>query len=288
MNRTVFALRNYCDKAVKIIKNPQRLGFYTETYLLSRLKKTDPDGYIVSYPKSGRTWVRAALQDMAHGQGVNPKDFPTGHYVRLDQKLIKFDHDVGDWVPAPRPIHQLNFNQHKYQGKRVCFLTRDPRDILVSSWYHLTYRERIYRGSLSDFIRDDHLGIAKIVAFMNVWIRHRTVPKAFMILSYEELHQDPRSSFQRLFQFMGLPLNGAQLDQMIKRTSFQAMQAKEKSQQANSPWMDRGADGSGKGLKMRSGKIGEYRQEMQEDDIQYCNEILHTRLEKGFSYAGPP
>ncbi len=135
MNRFVFGLKNVSDKIVKIIDNPSLFKFYFQTYVLSTSNTTQPDIFIVSYPKCGRTWLRILLQKYLNLCGFENEEFRGRSLLKLpDNRVLKFEHDKGNWVPVPCSMKKLSFNTTKYSGKKVIFLVRDPGDVLVSSW----------------------------------------------------------------------------------------------------------------------------------------------------------
>ena len=72
-----------------------------------RLKNRAPVATLVSFPKSGRTWVRVMLD-------------------RLDLP-ISYNHD-GSQYALSKDFRNLKPTQGNYQGERIVFLHRDPRD----------------------------------------------------------------------------------------------------------------------------------------------------------------
>jgi hypothetical protein len=182
--------------------NPALLGFYFDTYILSRLDSTEPDAYVVSYPKCGRTWLRILLQKYLDINGCGKRTFRDKALLQLpDKHVLKFEHDKGTWVPAPCSMKQLSFDQAKYRGEKIVFLVRDPRDVLVSSWYHLKFREKIYTETLSEFIRDNLIGIQKVI-FMNMWVESSHYPEDFFLMTYEEMHYNTSESFTGFLRFL--------------------------------------------------------------------------------------
>ena len=56
------------------------------------------------------------------------------------------------------------------KSKKIIFLVRDPRDIVVSLFHGSRTRDLVYDGSdISVFIRDKNCGFPKIIKFMNIW-----------------------------------------------------------------------------------------------------------------------
>jgi len=277
VNRYLFFTRNVSDKLVKAIRSWSTLKFYWQTYILSRFESVDPDVYIVSYPKCGRTWLRVMIQKYGKELGYSPQQFNDKFVLRmLENQIVKFDHDQGTWVPIPPKIEQLSFNVPKYANKKVVFLVRDPRDVLISSWYHLRYRERIYKKDLASFIRDDLVGIDKVVAFMNMWLVNSSVPSDFFLLTYEEMHADPVASLRRLLEFMGTEVELMASQRAVEESSFQKMRQIEL--EAKEPWLKPGKLGLSKSMKIRSGRVGTFREELSPGDVEFLDFVIKNEL----------
>lgn len=285
MNQLEFALRNISDKLLKILRSPRFAEFYVQHYILGNLERMDPGIYIISYPKSGRTWLMSLLRNYFELYGLDSNLFNDKSCFKLpNKKVVKFDHGRGGWVPAPVKIQRLCFNTEKYVGKKITFLARDPRDILVSSWHHLRFREKIYQGSLSEFIRDDLVGIRKVIAFMNIWLENSHVPDGFHLLTYEQLHSDPIFSFRRLLDFMGVPVISGVLESAVKESSFEKMKRMEMNSSLQEPWMNPGSKDTNHSMKIRKGKVGGFSEELSAEDIEFLNDVIQSELSSKLPY----
>lgn len=279
MNQTAFAVANILDKVRKVARNREVLKSYWQTYVLSRLVTVDPEVYVISYPKCGRTWLRVMLQEYLRLQGYRLENFHDKFLVGTQEKqLVKFEHGQSNWVPAPLRVDQLSFNASRYAQERILFLVRDPRDVLVSSWYHLNFRERIYKQDLSAFIRDDLVGIRKVVAFMNLWVDNSRLPKEFLLLSYEDMHTDPISSLRQVVEFIGIEVGAQNLRAAVGRSSFDRMKRMEKSGGLEEPWLSPGTKGQDKSMKVRRGKVGSFRDDLSESDVAFLDELIRQEL----------
>lgn len=279
MNQYVFATRNIFDKLIKVIGSWETLKFYWQTYILSRFDAVEPDFCIVSYPKCGRTWLRVMLQKYLELVGPSLQHFNDKSLLSISgNKIAKFEHDQSNWVPAPLRIEQLSFNTYKYSHKKVVFLVRDPRDVLVSSWYHLRYRERIYKEDLSAFIRDDLVGIHKVVAFMNMWVENSHVPDEFFLLTYEQMHSEPIASFRKSLEFMGINVELEALQTAVEESSFDKMKRMESKGILKEPWMKPGSKNLRNSMKIRKGKVGSFHEELSEEDIRFLNDVIRNKL----------
>lgn len=279
MNQVQFAARNILDKLGKAIGNWETSRFYWQTYIMSRFDTVEPEIYVVSYPKCGRTWLRIMLQRCLELQQLSLQCFNDKSLVGIaGGPVIRFEHDQGNWVPAPLRTDQLSFRATKYQKKKVLLMVRDPRDILVSSWHHLKYRERIYQRGLPVFIRDDLVGIRKIIAFTNMWIENSHIPSNFSLLSYEAMHSNPVSSLSKVLEFMEIDVEQQFLHTAVEDSSFDRMQRMELRGSLREPWMKPGARKLKESMKVRRGKVGGYRDELRQEDIEFLNKVIKSEL----------
>lgn len=287
MNRFIFGIKNVFDKLIKMVRDPNLIGFYTNVYLLSKFRKINPDVYIISYPKCGRTWTRITLKKYLEMSGDNIEFKKDPSIIKLlNETVVKFEPNVASWIPAPRRIDQLKINEAKYEGKKICFIARDPRDVMISSFYHLKYREKIYSKNLSEFIRDELVGIKKVVAYMNLWAEYSDAPESFYITTYEELREEPGKSFRTLLEFIGIEVDPKLLDKTLHETSFEKMKKMEADENLSEPWMKPGDKKTDKSMKIRKGKIGGYKEELPPEDISFLNKIIEDSLTTKLPYGG--
>ena len=285
MSQYLFAARNIADKFHKVKNNRDMFFFYMQTYVLSQLEKVQPDAYIVSYPKCGRTWLRIMMQKYLELSGASLHYYNDKSLLGISgERVIKFEHDKGNWVPAPLRIDELTFNEQKYAGKKVVFLVRDPRDVLVSSWYHLKYREQIYQGDLAAFIREDLTGIHKVVAFTNMWMENRHRMGDFLLMTYEDMHREPAAQAQQMVAFLGLEVRPELIDQAVEASSFENMKKMELEGSMREPWMKPGSKDLKNSLKIRKGKVGGFHSELSESDIAYVNRVIQEHLHPELPY----
>lgn len=189
------------------------------------------DCYVISFPKCGRTWIRVML---AKALALHFKD-PGDLAIHLDPMRvmrvgsgkgpgIQFKHDGSSYVET-MITGQTRRNYQKYKGKKVIFLVRDPRDVMVSYYFHLTRRRRgAYKESQSEFIRDPLLGVGKLLEFMNGWYEHRKVPSDFLLVRYEDLHQDPAGELRKVMEFLGLDdVSDEAISKAVEYSEFENM-----------------------------------------------------------------
>lgn len=211
----------------------------------------------VSYPKSGRTWIRYMLR-----------------LLELDRRLV-FHHDGFEFNSPNRPAH--NFDRLLRRNRlmaidRAIYLTRNPGDLLVSLYHQVTGRFADvfdYRGTMSDFIRDDYFGARPLRQFNVMWADISNHPKV-MVLAYEQFQADPFQSLTRLLRHLQLPVDRALVREAVIGSEFETMRLLELSGAFPEPWL-RPRNGA---PKVRAGRTGAYRTVLQADDLRYLESIF--------------
>ncbi len=293
MNKATLVVRDVANRLGSYLFEPDILMFYFKLYIGSRFEKVEPDARIVSHPKCGRTWVRIMLLKYLEliGAGDASQPFHDKTLVQLPRgRVVKFDHHQSNLFPIPYRAGQLSFDKptSPRAGKRVVLLVRDPRDVVVSFWYMLHHATGVYRNDLSSFIRDDLLGIPKIVAFMNLWIDHAGDMKDFFLISYEQITRSPLHRFRELLEFIGSTVDSEALKTAVAETSFEKMKRMEREGKIREPWMLTGAKDSDRSMKVRRGKVGGYLEELTAKDIRYLDDYIRNNLSPRLPYGSRP
>jgi hypothetical protein len=211
---------------------------------------------VVSFPKSGRTWLRVMLDDL-----------------KLD---ANYTHD-GSGHSVVGHVEEIQPASEAFAGKTVVFLYRDPRDTVVSGFFQATKRVGIYRGTISDFIRDPRHGIEKIARFNTEWLARGPQLCKFMPVTYEELQVDTAGTLTRIITFTGAERSEEKIRSAVDEASFERMRQKEASgelaAQYGKAMIPRNADDP-QSYKVREGIVGGFRKHLSEADVAYCDEVL--------------
>ncbi len=241
-----------------------------------------PDAFVVSYPKSGRTWLRFILANYFNefyklNMNVdlhNVFKIVPNEYNHKEIGIEAFDFYENKDVPFIPFSHSKNYR--KIYKEKVIVLIRSPFDILVSDYFQQTEQIKSYKGGIKEFIRDDEKGIKNYCEFMNNWIDH-IIEKEYFALSYEEMQENIFNVIGELLNYLDIEVNEDILNNSIELSNFNRMQDIEKSQGIISETYD---FNNPLALRMREGGSGNHKKYLNNDDIAYIYESIKKGLKK--------
>ncbi|MBL8893464.1 MAG: sulfotransferase domain-containing protein [Rhizobiales bacterium] len=212
---------------------------------------------IVSYPSSGRTWLRVMLAEL----GARPR----------------FTHANSRFRSGATPDTVASDISEHYH-RRVLFLLRDPKDTLASNYNHVT-RGHGWKGDFKTFIHMPRYGLERMLTFHTAWLeaRHK-FKRGFRVETYEDLRADTASTLQRIVDFLGVPgVTMEEIEAAAARNQFEKMQQREVSGELKAQYAARF---SGRDMKdplarrVRRGRVGGHAEDMDAEDLAYCDALL--------------
>lgn len=248
-------------------------------------KLQSADVIVVSFPKSGRTWLRVLLGKIISER--YGKEF-TIELEELADENVPFIYMTHDEANKPnKPNKPLRFNKNEYRNKKVLFLVRDPRDVVISYYFQQTKRiKSSVTMDVSSFIRDPRYGVNRIIGLMNIWAENRRIPKDFLVVKYEDLHRDPVGELQKIMQFVGLKdVEEELLREAVSFASFENMRQMERNNALQNKRLKTKDSGDPEAYKVRKGKIGGYVDYLSEADVDYLNNRVKEGLVKEYEYV---
>jgi alcohol sulfotransferase len=257
------------------------------------------DIVVVSFGKSGRTWLRVMISHLFRVMYDLPENALLSHdnFHRLNKAVprIFFTHDnyikdyTGD-AETKRPFY----------NKRVVLLARDPRDVAVSQFFQWKFRlkpgkvainnypDRDSDIGLYDFISGDNGGsIPAICDYLNLWARESRQVDNFYLLRYEDLRRDPNGELAALLEFMQVDATPEQVDAAVEYSSVENMKKMESSKkfQLAGARMLPGDRNNPDSYKVRRAKVGGYRDYFSDSEVDSINTLLAASLDPVFGYS---
>jgi hypothetical protein len=184
----------------------------------------DDDRMLVSYPKSGNTWLRFLIANLITDREVN---FATlNRYVPSlsvkNKELLK--------VARPRIIKSHWYFNASY--KKVVYLVRDPRSVAVSYYYFLK-RQNLLRGPqdfdsyFQKYLNGNLDAWGSWGENVGSWIGARNGDANFLLVKYEDLKKDTKSQLMLISNFLNLPYTQELIERAIANSSFEEMRKSE-------------------------------------------------------------
>lgn len=227
--------------------------------------------YIISFPKSGRTWIRFFLASYFKHFFDIPLTFNQAKiFQRKDLPRFNFSHlDAND--------KELHMSYDFLRGKSVLFILRDPRDVAVSYYFQMTKRQDLvdeHQMSIDEFIMDERFGITRTIAFINKVYAHKEHFASMDVVTYEELKKDPNSGMSRVLNYLDMSVDADVLEQALADSSFENMKKLETQGKVKEELLANPNKKDPEAFKVRKGKVGGYVDYLSPEAIAYCNKSL--------------
>ena len=261
---------------------------------LRRLARTDVA--VVSFAKSGRTWLRVMLSRLYQTKYGLPDRiiFEDDNMHRMNKAIPIFLFTQGSYIEDVRPI---GAQQSPYRGKQLLFLARHPADTAVSYYFHNRNRinplkkdvkrlpENLDDTSLLEFVRNESWGMPAIVGYLNAWADALAHHPRHLLVRYEDLRLDPKPQLRRIAQFLGESFDDAAYDEAIEFASFERLQEKERTDFFNNQRLKPRDAGNPDSFKVRRGKVGGYRDYLDDEQIAWVDQQVNNVLHPMFGYS---
>jgi hypothetical protein len=256
--------------------------------------------YLISYPKCGRTWLRLMIGRAIAQNFRLPEDEDT-LFIRWKKRphpqvpWITVVHDDRPMLKAPE---ELQTSKARYRDKLVIFLARDPRDVIVSSYFEMKNRGRlfgdnpyerrkaVFEGSLPEFIRNQTGGFETILRYYNIWAENRDIPRGFLLVRYEDMKANAEHELRRVTDFLGLAaIPDSILAKAVEYTSFENMRKMEAQGQFKSGILKPADQANQESFKTRKGKVKGFADHLEEADIAMLNQAMSEKLSTFYGYT---
>jgi hypothetical protein len=255
------------------------------------------DGVIVSFGKSGRTWLRVMLSR-----------FYQVKYGIGERHLIGFDnlHKKNRAIPRLFFTHDNYLKDYTgnrdskadFYDKKVVLLVRNPLDVAVSQFFQWKYRMRPGKKALNqypehgsdieiyDFLMDPDAGLTKIIDYLNLWASEAGKIKDLLIVRYEDMRSNTGEVLERIVTFLGTPGDQDQIQEAVRFASVENMRNMETKRTfwLSGSRMVAKDKSNPNSYKVRKAKVGGYRDYFDDQQIQTLNQLVADRLDSIFGY----
>jgi hypothetical protein len=192
------------------------------------------DAVLVSYPRSGNTWLSFMLSNLRHPESpttfMNLESRLPDIYLHTDRTLLR--------QRRPRVLKSHEPFDPRYP--RVVYLVRDPRDVAISYRRFLVkmwqldaavsmeaFLVRFLDGTLDSFgTWGEHVGS---------WLGARGAGDSLLLLRYEDIRERPVELLQQAAEFLRLDATPHSCERAVELASLENMQKMERAEAAEVP-----------------------------------------------------
>jgi len=182
------------------------------------------DTFIVSYPRSGNTWMRFLMANLLH-----PSESIT--FANVEQFIPDAEAQSSRYMKrqrGPRVIKSHQYFDHRYPI--VIYVVRDPRDVALSYYdFARKYRHLEDQVSREVFIGDFVHGRLNSASWgtwgenVGSWTAARQGQPSFLLLRYEDLIAKTEFELARVARFLNVAASADVLRHSIDRSSVEHM-----------------------------------------------------------------
>lgn len=218
---------------VAMLDLPPRARSAIRTALRPRMFTPDParDVFLVSYPRSGSTWLRAMIAQPRTGEAA-------ASLANLDYVIPDIYYPVPDVKARRQPFYAVKshepfrFGTPSARFRRVICIVRDPRDAAVS--YRRYTVNNGGQTDLEEFVAD----FASGRVFPGSWQDHveswthaagTTPVNQILVLRYEDILDSPVAKLEEIAGLIRTELDKTSAGMIVEACSREGMLAKEKS-----------------------------------------------------------
>jgi len=189
---------------------------------------TPADALLVSYPKSGNTWVKFMLQHALTGVAAS--------FDATEDAIGTIGGDMD--VPALLPHGGRILKSHEAFAAgvrapgRVVYVVRDGRDVAVSYYHHFLRRGRLALGEFSSFLprflAGEFDGYGPWGTHVTSWLDGQASSDGRLLtIRYEDLLEDPLGGLRQALEFVGVSVGADVVEAAVEANRFEQMRQRE-------------------------------------------------------------
>lgn len=255
------------------------------------------DWVLMSWGKSGRTWLRVMLSraytlkggfeasELLDFDNFRDKD------ARLPAVFFTHNNYLRDYTGNPQ-------SKAHFKGKRIVLLVRDPRDVAVSQFFQWQFRMRPNKKFINDypphgadidtwdFVLDKEAGVPRIVDYFNGWAQAIPELKDVLIVRYEDMRTEPAEVLAKILDFTGADVNDEQVREAVEFAAYENMKKMEEESffKGSGARVKPGDKSNPQSFKVRKAKVGGYRDYFTDEQ---CDQLaaMVAELDPMFGYG---
>ncbi len=265
---------------------------------LRDFKLRSDDLFVVTYPKSGTTWLQQIVKLIRNG-GKEDERRCNEVVLWLESRgghMDDPDYDKNaDEMPSPRsfsghtPYHMMPGGAPHTSPSKYVYVARNPKDVAVSFYYHArSFKAFEYSGPWEHFFRlfmDGRVDSGLWFDHVLEWWKHKDEPNV-LFLKFEDMKNDLCGAVKQIVDFMECDFGPDAISSIAALSTFQSMKA---NNATNFSWVPDHVRSSSVAQHLRKGIVGDWRshftvEQNKEFDAVYARRMKGTGLE--FDFGG--
>lgn len=253
------------------------------------------DYVVVSFGKSGRTWLRVLISRLYQQQYGLPEgaliEFDNFHARNAALPNVFFTHD--NYL---RDYTRHGGSKSAFAGKRAILLVRHPADITVSQYSQWKHRMREHKIALNDYPRRDSnptlfqftmgpSGLPKAIQWLNEWVVGLEAIDHKLVVRYEDLHANTLAVFGRAAEFMQANATPGQIAEAVEWARFDNMRQREAHAASDSARLKAVDLANPDSFKARRAKAGGYRDDFADAQLTAIEQLIGATLDPRLGYV---
>jgi hypothetical protein len=199
-------------------------------------------------------WVGFLLANIMHGVQSPTLNLRTYlKYIPDINNLYYGNGDLSEYSNTPDPRFFSTHTPYDPVFSRVLYVMRDPRDVMVSYWYHTRFIRPSFDLSLEDFILSDDQWPNLWHEHVREWVLNKR--ERVFVVKYEDLMADTISVTKKMLEFINYPFDEQVVLHAVEMSKFGKMKSLEEKYGSGR------LEESLKGF-VRKGKSGSWRDEI--------------------------
>ncbi|KAL3636531.1 hypothetical protein CASFOL_018830 [Castilleja foliolosa] len=289
--------------------------WFTKTYLettqrvIENFKPLPKDVILASFPKTGTTWLKALLHSITiRSDPKNDKrTLISNHPQELIQSLETYLYvsEINPGFLTPKDPnkdvrilgthipYQLLGDVLKSCECKIVYVTRNPKDTLVSMWHFLRKSDdfKVNPWELEVAVDQFCDGVVVFGPYYDHVLAYREEslkrPEKVFFVTYEEIKENPKSCVRKIGEFLECPFgegeNGEmEIEEIVKNCSFENLSNREVNKSNELP--------NGFPLPyssfFRKGEVGDYKNYLDDEMIAKIDGVTREKFHgNGFMYG---